>query len=96
MRDVRIEHGHHPRDDGPGIWIHTPFDADFVEAIKRIPWEHRAWASEEQAWFVRDDYADQATELVVHHHGETIIVHPDGSEEYRDGTGTTARQERLL
>jgi hypothetical protein len=95
-RDVRVEHGHHPTDDGPGVWIRTPFDGEFVDEIKRIPWEHRAWSEDDRMWFVREDYAERATDLVVHHFGETIVVHADGSEEYRDRTGTTARQERLL
>ena len=96
MRDVRVEWGHHPTDNGPGVWIHTPFDSDFVVAIKKIPWQDRAWDGEESAWFVRDIHAEQVTDLVVHYYGETIVVHPDGSEEYRDRSGITARQERLL
>jgi len=95
-RNVRVEHGHHPRDNGPGVWIHTPYSEEFVKEIKRIPSWYRAWAGEDSAWFVREEYAAQATALVIHHYGETIIAYPDGSEEYRDRSGATARQERLL
>lgn len=98
MRDVRVTHGcHHPLDDREGCELYTPFNADFVNELKDgVPWEKRSWNSEDKVWWVSSEWAEFAEDLVVHHFGETIVVDEDGAEEYRDGHGTSARQERFL
>jgi len=96
-RNVRVEHGRHPRDNRPGVWITTPYDEFFVGELKAtIPSRERAWDSEEVAWWVSEGEAERAIALVVHHYGETIVVDEHGTEEYRTADGVSARQERLL
>ncbi|HOV80821.1 MAG TPA: hypothetical protein PK728_12080 [Bacillota bacterium] len=44
-----------------GIYIDTPYDEDFIEALKRhVPAEHRKWDPDMKTWWISDKYAAQA------------------------------------
>lgn len=91
-RQPTVEYGcHAPRDgdDRTGTLIRTPYDADFVDAIKGT-WRHgtRLWSPEDECWWVEAGAEDEVTDLVEHHYGSVRIIHEDGGEEIRDAGGT--------
>jgi len=44
-----------------GIYIDSPYDADFIELLKRhVPQEFRKWNPVMKQWWVHDKYARQA------------------------------------
>lgn len=44
-----------------GVYIDSPYDADFLDALKRhIPPEYRQWKPEVKQWWVHEKYARQA------------------------------------
>jgi hypothetical protein len=46
----------------------TPYDPDFVEALKAsVPWSARKWNPESKGWLVFDPYVDEAIELASDH-----------------------------
>lgn len=46
-----------------GIEIASPYNADFVDALKIIPREARSWKSERKAWAIAAAYAEAAVSI---------------------------------
>ena len=51
-------------DAGCRAWLLTPYEADFIEALKAdIPWRYREWDKEAKAWLVRAPYVERAARV---------------------------------
>lgn len=81
---------------GDEFALHTPFDADFVELLKKLPSRDRRWDGIDGAWFVHDRHEAHVTQLCVAHFGSVAIFGEKGElDEIIDRAGR-AVQERLL
>jgi len=60
---------------GGGIFLKTPYLAEFVEELKdRIPPHGRHWDRVKKMWYVEPSWADDARELVSWYFGTDIAV----------------------
>lgn len=50
------------------LYVFTPYNADFVKAVKRI---NGVWSSSNRAWVVDPVMKEQLKKLLVEHYGET-------------------------
>ena len=100
LEHPRIVHGQpSPRslENRMGMLIDTPYNEDFVEAIKAgVPGRDRAWDPDEKVWWVAVEWAEYAAQLVAYHYGAHEVVDEHGCIEYHDADGTTARQDELF
>lgn len=95
--EVLVTHGvDHPEDDCPGVLLVAPYNPEFRNELKTLPTEARRWWPEENGWWVSEEYAEYAEDLMIHHYNEVRVEYEDGTVEYRSAGGPTARQERFL
>lgn len=92
-----VEGQHHPLDGAVGIYVYTPYRESFVEELKvQVPRGQRRWMEGEGAWWVGNEWAEWATQLVGFHFGSFELVDEDGVIELHESDGTVSRQESLF
>ena len=84
-----------PDDDRPGLYLHTPYDAEFVDRLKELPIADRRWVRHEGAWWVHRDYLETIRAMTMDEWGSYELIDEDGAVE-TFSPGAHTRQERLL
>lgn len=79
-----------------GVLARTPYDAGFVDELKRtVPVPDRYWDGD--GWWVALDGVDTLTELLLEYFDAYTILDGDGLEEDTVArAGVRTRQERFL
>lgn len=62
------------KQSGNSFALHTPYKAGFVNAIKALPYESRAWDGSAKAWIVAQDQIEKAIQLIEDYYGEKVIA----------------------
>ena len=55
-----------------GFMVYTPYNPDFVSAIKAIAYRNRKWVPASKAWFVTPDMSFHVRSLVLKHYGISL------------------------
>lgn len=86
----------HRADDRTGARVRVPFSQDFVDALKRaVSHGDRRWNPGREAWWVVEEFAEDAQDLVAEHFGGYQLIRSDGPDVYRDGSGTYEQPDLL-
>lgn len=49
------------------VVILAPFDAEFVDSLRRIPYRWRHWDGDLRSWTVREPHVEEAVTLALAH-----------------------------
>ena len=79
------------------IVLRTPYDEDFVEALKQLPREARRWDAQAKVWRVDLDHVSHVRDLMLRHWNEIAVVNdPDEGDHILDASGTIHQQFGLF
>lgn len=60
--------------------LRSPFDRDFVEALKlAIPAPYREWSAEKKTWYIHEEYDETLIHVVESRGGKVIDKRPQGA-----------------
>ncbi len=59
---------------GNSYALHTPYKQGFVNSIKALPYESRAWDGSTKAWIVAQDQIETAIQLIEDYYGEKVLA----------------------
>lgn len=59
---------------GQGYALHTPYKAGFVNQIKALPYDGRAWDGNLKAWIVTQAHIETAIQLIEDYYGEKVLA----------------------
>jgi len=55
------------------LLVFTPKNADFITALKRLPWKTRAWNPTFMCWVVSSTFRDTVEDLIEKHYGKGAL-----------------------